>query len=193
MNPKVDTSFQTSTGEPVAPDRLLPLVYDELRRLASAYLGTERTDHTLQPTALVHEVYLRMAGQRSFGWHNREQFFAAAATAMRRILVDHARKKKAGKRGGGTRPTVLDETIAVFEERKLDLVLLDDALRTLATFDERKSRVIELRVFAGLSVPETATVLQTREPVYRRLADHEYDVTATPPERVAEGLRELFS
>ena len=139
--------------------QLLPMVYDELRRLALAHLESERPNHTLQPTALVHEVYLRFAGQRSFGWQNRDQFFASAATTMRRILVDYARKKKACKRGGGQLPSVLDETAAVLLERDFNIEALSDALDRLATVDPRKSQVVELRMFAGLTVEEISSVL----------------------------------
>lgn len=139
--------------------QLLPLVYDELRRLALIHLESERPDHTLQPTALVHEVYLRFAGQRSFGWHNRDQFFASAATTMRRILVDYARKRKADKRGGGRIPSVLDESAAVLLERDFNIEALGDALDRLATVDPRKSQVVELRMFAGLTVEEISSVL----------------------------------
>lgn len=140
-------------------DRLLPVVYDELRSLASMFLGHERANHTLQPTALVHEAYMRLIGQRSVGWKDRAQFFAAAATVMRRILVDHARAQKALKRGGGRAQTPLDEAVAVFEERAVDLVALDEALSRLAEMDERKARVVELRFFGGLTVAETAKVV----------------------------------
>jgi len=159
VEPTADQAFADCNRTPDGANHLLPLVYEELRRLASSHLEAERSDHTLQPTALVHEVYLKLAGQRTFGWENREQFFAAAATAMRRILVDHARKKKAGKRGGGIRPTVLDETITVFEKRDVDLVAMDEALNQLAAFDARKSHIVELRTFAGLTVEETAEIL----------------------------------
>lgn len=155
----MDPVFADSDITPDAANYFVPIAYDELRRLASSHLEAERVDHTLQPTALVHEVYLKLVGQRTFGWRNREQFFAAAATAMRRILVDHARRKKAGKRGGGTRLTALDETIGVFERRDVDLVAMDEALDRLGAFDLRKSQVVELRTFAGLTVEETASVL----------------------------------
>ena len=138
---------------------LLPMVYDELRRLAIIHLESERPNHTLQPTALVHEVYLRFAGQRSFGWHNRDQFFASAATTMRRILVDYARKKKADKRGGGRSPSALDESATVLLKRDLSLEALGDALDRLAAVDPRKSQVVELRMFAGLTVEEISSVL----------------------------------
>lgn len=140
-------------------NELWPAVYDELRRLATNCLSSERADHTLQPTALVHEAYLRLIGQRSIGWDSRAQFFAAAAKAMRRILVDHARKRGAVKRGGLLQRTVLDETVAGFEERGTDLIQLSDAITRLAAVDQRKADIAELRVFAGLSVEDTASVL----------------------------------
>jgi RNA polymerase sigma factor (TIGR02999 family) len=139
---------------------LLPAVYDELRAMASCYLSRERSDHTLQPTALVHEAYLRLMGQRTVGWENKTQFFAAAATVMRRILVDHARAQKSTKRGGGKSHSPLDETLAVFQERAIDVVQLDEALTRLSHLDGRKARVVELRFFGGLTVQETSTVLE---------------------------------
>lgn len=146
-------------GSDGAIDELLPVVYEELRRLASAYLNHERRDHTLQPTALVHEAYLRLVGQRSIGCEDRTQFFAAASTVMRRVLVDHARARKAAKRGGGRAKTSLDEALACFEERAYDLIALNDALARLASIDERKSRVVELRFFGGLTVKEVSDVV----------------------------------
>lgn len=151
---------EATRGSHNAIDRLLPVVYDELRGLAMAYLNRERSDHTLQPTALVHEAYLRLVGQRTVGWEDRTHFFAAASTVMRRILVDHARAKKATKRGGGRAKTPLDDAVAVFEERAYDLVSLNDAPELLAAQDERKSRVVELRFFGGLTVKETSQVLK---------------------------------
>lgn len=150
---------QASRGSRDAVDQLLPLVYDELRRIAADYLHRERADHTLQPTAIVHEAYLRLVNQQSAGWNDRTQFFAVAAKIMRRILVDHARSRRAAKRGGGRRRTEFDDAFAVFEERAIDLVALDEVLNRLAEVDERKSRVVELRFFGGLSVEETSRVL----------------------------------
>jgi len=140
--------------------RLLPLVYDELRRLASSFLDGERIDHTLEPTALVHEAYLRLAGQRTLGGTDRADFFAAAATVMRRVLVDHARMKKAAKRGGGQPVSCLDEAVATFEQQAVDLVSLDEALNNLASFDDRKSRVVELKFFGGLTLQEVSDYLR---------------------------------
>jgi RNA polymerase sigma factor (TIGR02999 family) len=145
-------------GDPAALDKLLPLVYDELRRLAEQYMRRERPDHTLQATALVHEAYLRLVGA-DVQFQDRVHFFAVAAQMMRRILVDHARSYQYAKRGGGARKVSLDEAIDLSEERAADLVALDDALTGLAAIDPRKSQIVELRFFGGLTVEETAEVL----------------------------------
>jgi RNA polymerase sigma factor (TIGR02999 family) len=145
-------------GRPEAAPELLNLVYDELRRLAASYMRRERPDHTLQATALVHEAYLKLAGQDAT-WQNRAHFFAVAAQAMRRILVDHARAKKAEKRAGGHVKVSLDEALLVSIPNPGKLLSLDDALTELAEFDVRLAQVVELRFFAGLSVQETAEVL----------------------------------
>ncbi len=142
-----------------AVHELWPAVYDELRGLAASFLQTERRDHTLDATALVHEAYVRIANQRTAGWKDRAQFLAVAAKVMRRILVDHARTHRAAKRGGGVAATALDEAVCCFEERAVDLVVLDEALQNLATIDARKARVVELRFFGGLSLDEIARVL----------------------------------
>ena len=147
---------------------LLPLVYDELRRLAAGYLRRERPGHTLQPTALVHEAYLRMVDQSQVHWQNRAHFLGVAAQMMRRILVDHARGQKAEKRGGDFQKLSLDENIDVSGERAADLVALDEALERLAEFDPQKARVVELRFFGGLSVEETAEVLGVSAPTVKR-------------------------
>ena len=149
-----------SSGDPEALDRLIPIVYAELRGVAARYLRRERRDHTLQPTALVNEAYLRLIDQKRVHWKNRAHFFALAAQLMRRILVDHARGRKYAKRGGGAQKISLDETMMVKNERGRDLVALDDALERLAAIDQRKSKVVELRFFGGLSVEETAEALQ---------------------------------
>lgn len=148
------------SGDRGALDRLVPRVYGELRRVADRYLRRERSDHTLQPTALVHEAYLRLVGAERPAWRDRIHFYAVAAQVMRRILVDHARAHDADKRGGGARRVSLDEGIAKSAERAADLVALDDALQALAKIDPRKARIIELHYFAGLSVAETAEVLE---------------------------------
>lgn len=137
----------------------MPLVYGELRRLAKAYLRRERSDHTLQSTALVNEAFLRLVNQRNVQWKNRAHFFGIAAQLIRRILVDHARAHQAGKRGAGAFKLSLDEAIGVAEKQDLDLVALDDALQRLCEFDPQQSRIVELRFFAGLSIEETSEVL----------------------------------
>jgi RNA polymerase sigma factor (TIGR02999 family) len=138
---------------------LLPLVEGELHRLAKAYLRRERQGHTLQTTALVNEAYLRLVDQRHAQWQNRSHFFGIAAQLMRRILIDHARRIAYAKRGGGAVRISLDEACELAPERASELMALDDALSALARVDERKSRVVELRYFGGLSVEETAEVL----------------------------------
>ena len=155
----VDLLQAARRGSQAAVDQLLPLVYDQLRGLASTHLGKERSDHTLQATALVHEAYLRLVGQRSAGWEDRTQFFAAASTVMRRVLVDHARARKAAKRGGGRKRSPLDDVVACFEERACDLIILNEALERLSAVDKRMAQVVELRFFGGLTVEDTAGVL----------------------------------
>ena len=146
-------------GDPEARDRLIPLVYDELRRLASRYLGREAGGHTLQTTALVHETYLRMADPDGAAWKDRVHFFALAATAMRRILVDHARSRKALKRGGTMRRLALDEAVVGVENRLEEILLMDQAMSRLSRWDRRQSRVVELRFFGGLTEQEIALAL----------------------------------
>lgn len=146
-------------GEPGAIDRLAPLVYDELRRQARLQLRGERAGHTLQPTALVHEAFLRLVGQSRAQWQNREQFFAVASRAMRRVLVDHARARMAAKRGDGQTFVVLDEARAASAPPGVDVLALDQALDRLAAIDLRQARVVELRYFGGLTAPETAAAL----------------------------------
>jgi RNA polymerase sigma factor (TIGR02999 family) len=147
-----------SDGNPAALDQLIPLVYAELRRLARHYMHGERVSHTLQPTALVNEAYLRLLGLTRMRWQNRAHFFAMSARLMRRILVDHARSRRYGKRGGGARRTTFDEATPM-ENGGADLIALDDALTALAGLDPRKSQVVEMRYFGGLTVQETAAVL----------------------------------
>ncbi len=137
----------------------MPLVYAELRQLADRYMSHERINHTLQPTALVNEAYLRLIDQTRVNWQNRAHFFGIAAQLMRRILLDHARAHNAGKRGGVAKRLSLDEAAILPEERASDLIALDEALEELAKLDERKSRIVELRFFGGLGVDETAEVL----------------------------------
>ena len=151
-----------SIGNREALDRLLPLVYDELRRLAHSYLTRERPDHTLQTTALVHEAWLKLIDQRSVNWQNRAQFFAISAQAMRRILLDNARRHTAAKRGSGGQKVSLDEVATLSRDTANEsLIALDEALQKLATIDPDQSRIVELRYFGGLTIEETAEVLQT--------------------------------
>ena len=149
-----------SQGDPSALEKLTPLVYQELHRLARGYMGREHAGHTLQTTALVHEAYLRLIDSSRVRWQNRAHFFAVAAQLMRRILVDFARSRHQLKRGGEAPRVSLSEAFEVAGEKDADLVALDDALQNLASVDLRKSRVVELRFFGGLSVEETAEVLQ---------------------------------
>ncbi len=162
MAPRVEdvTSLliASSSGDEEALNRLLPLVYDELRRLANRYLNRERSDHTLQATALVHEAYLRLIDQK-VSWANRAHFFGVAAEMMRRILIDHARSRQAAKRGSGGIKVSLDDVLEITDERAADLIALDEALKALADFDAQKARVVELRFFGGLSIEETAAVM----------------------------------
>jgi RNA polymerase sigma factor (TIGR02999 family) len=144
--------------DPAARERIVPIVYDELRRLAHHYMRGERPGHTLQTTALVNEVYLRLVGIKTLQWRDRAHFFAMAGTLMRRILVDYARQRGRDKRGGGVSVTSLDETI-VGPQPSVDLIALDEALQQLAAIDPQQGRVVELRFFAGLSVEETAEAL----------------------------------
>lgn len=144
--------------DPGALDRLVPIVYDELRRLAHYYMQGERAGHTLQTTALVNEAYLRLAGIKGLQWRDRAHFFAMAGTLMRRVLVDHARRQQRDKRGGGVSVTSLDGH-AVTAAPSVDIVALDQALERLAAVDPQQSRVVELRFFGGLSIEETAEAL----------------------------------
>jgi RNA polymerase sigma-70 factor (ECF subfamily) len=146
-------------GNKAAMDLLTPLVYNELRRLAERYLRNERSAATLQPTALVHEAYLRLVAQSMPDWESRAHFFGVAAHLMRQILVDHARKHRSAKRGGGIEKMSIDEIVGLGAEKPGDIIALDDALRGLQEIDERKAKVIELRFFGGLSVDETAVAL----------------------------------
>lgn len=148
-----------SNGDRGALEELTPLVYDELRRLARAYLRHERQGHTLEGTALVHEAYMRLVDQRDVQWRSRNQFFAIAASLIRRILVDHARARLAAKRGGSSVKLSLDEAIAAAEKKDLDLIALNDALKALSETDEQQARIVELRYFAGLTIEETAEVI----------------------------------
>ena len=160
--------IRLTDGDRAVLDELLPLIYGELRRVAAGYLRRESPGHTLQPTALVHEAYLRMVDQTQVRWQNRAHFLGVAAQMMRRILVDHARSRQADKRGGALPKLSLDENIDVSDERSSELVALDEALRKLAEIDPEKSRLVELRFFGGLSVEETAEVLGVSAPTVKR-------------------------
>ena len=149
-----------SEGEQTAFEKLVPLVYAELRRVAHRYMGRERPGHSLQTTALVNEAYLRLIDARRVRWQNRAHFFAVSAQLMRRILVDFARSRQYLKRGGAAQKVSFDEALVISKEQGQDLVALDDALKALAAIDGRKSQVVELRFFGGLSIAETAEVLK---------------------------------
>ncbi|MEO7659261.1 MAG: sigma-70 family RNA polymerase sigma factor [Pyrinomonadaceae bacterium] len=145
-------------GNRGALDELLPLVYDELRRIAANYVNRERREHTLQPTALVHEAYLRLVNQHSVDWRNRAQFYGLAAEMMRRILVNHAEKKLAEKRGSGGKQVSIDDTVVITDELNLDLLALDEALNSLAELDEDKAKLVEMKFFGGMTIQEIAEV-----------------------------------
>ena len=155
-------------GDTQALDDLLPLVEAELRRLARGYMARERRDHTLQTTALVNEAFVRLVDARRLPWQDRAHFLGIAARLMRRVLVDHARSRGYRKRGGGAQRVVLDEAVAVTPAPDLDVLTLDRALARLTAVDERKSHVIELRFFGGLSVEETAEVLRVSTDTVKR-------------------------
>ena len=146
-------------GDREAFDALAPSIYGELRRIAAAYLRRERSDHTLQPTALVHEAFLRLVEQRDVDWQSRQHFFGVSAQLMRRILVDYARQRVAGKRGGGRNHVALDDALAAAESNRIDVILIDDALRRLRAIDPDHVRLVELRFFGGLTIEEAAEAL----------------------------------
>lgn len=145
-------------GDSSAADRLFPLVYQELHRLAESYMHRERKDHTLQPTALINEAYLRLA-REDIDWQNHEHFIGVAANVMRRVLVDHARARNAAMRGGGLVRVELEDNVAVSQERSEEVLLLDDALTRLEALNPRQARVVELRYFGGLSIEQVASIL----------------------------------
>lgn len=149
-------------------DLLFPLVYNELRKIARAHLRRERADHTLQPTALVNEAYLRLVDQERVQWQGRAHFFGIASQMMRRILVDHARRKNAARRGAGAHKVTLDEAMLAGERRSVDLVALDDALQRLAELDPGQGRLVELRFFGGLTIEETAEVMEVSPATIKR-------------------------
>jgi RNA polymerase sigma factor (TIGR02999 family) len=155
-------------GDKEALDKLMPLVYDELRRQAARYLRREQAGHTLQTTALIHEAYVRLVDQHNVQWQNRAHFFGIAAQMMRRILVDHARTKKRVKRGGSDIRVSLADATTPVKGQDLDIVALDEALQRLAKIDEQQSRVVELRFFSGLTVEETAEVMGISQATVKR-------------------------
>ncbi|MBX3290507.1 MAG: sigma-70 family RNA polymerase sigma factor [Acidobacteria bacterium] len=161
--------MELTDGNHEVVDKIYPHIYDELRRLAGSYLRRERPDHTLQPTALVHEAYMKLIDQTRVKWQNRAHFFGIAAQVMRRILMDHARKHLAGKRGGNAEVLPLEEEILVVsQDKSAELLALDDALEQLEKLDPQKAKVVELRYFGGLSIEETAEVLGISVPTVNR-------------------------
>jgi RNA polymerase sigma factor (TIGR02999 family) len=164
----VEQSKSISGSSPQARDELMTTVYNELRRLAESYLRLERSDHTLQPTALVHEAYLRLVEQKNVKWHNREHFIGVAATMMRRILVNYAIKRKREKRGGGDVKLSLADADCFVGGKDVNLIALDEALQKLAEDYPQESRVVELKFFGGLSIEETARVLEVSDTTVER-------------------------
>lgn len=161
--------IELTDGNTEVVNQILPHIYEELRRLAGSYLRRERPDHTLQPTALVHEAYMKLIDQKQVRWQNRAHFFGIAAQVMRRILMDHARKHKAEKRGGEADKLPLeDEILVVSNEKSDELIALDDALERLAKLDPQKARIVELRYFGGLSIEEAAEVTGVSVPTVNR-------------------------
>ena len=150
---------QWSDGDSSVLNRLIPIVHNELRRLASAYMRRERRDHTLQSSALVNEAYMRLVNYNAMTWESRAHFFAVAAQVMRRILVEHARKRLYAKRGGGACKVTLDAALGAHNRQPIDVLALDDALRGLQSIDPRKARLVELRFFTGLNIEETAVAM----------------------------------
>ncbi|MBX3293320.1 MAG: sigma-70 family RNA polymerase sigma factor [Acidobacteria bacterium] len=157
-----------NAGDKSAPEKLLPIVYDELRKLAHGYMKNERSDHTLQATALVHEAYIQLVDWQNVSWQNRAHFFAAAAKMMRKILVDHARERNAQKRGGGVRTIALDDAVSFPAQQNVDLIFLDEALDELSKFDTVQARIVEMRFFGGLTIEETAHALGVSDSTVKR-------------------------
>ena len=157
-----------SNGDRAALDKLMPLIDDELRRLAHRYMRQERADHTLQTTALVNEAFVRLVNRKNLQWQNRAHFFGIAAHLMRTILVDHARSHASAKRGGGARKLELNEALVVSQQRASEVIALDEALKQLALIDPRQSRIVELRFFGGLTVEEAAEVLHVSPVTIKR-------------------------
>jgi RNA polymerase sigma-70 factor (ECF subfamily) len=178
-------------GDETALEQLIPLVYQELHRLARHYMRQEQPGHTLETTALINEAYLRLVDTNRVPWQNRSHFYAICARAMRRILIDHAKSRHRAKRGGGAREVSLDEVASLARDRSAELVLLDEALKRLEAFDKRKSQVVELRFFGGLSIEETAEVMKistisvsrdwntAKAWLYREISGKEPDDTGT--------------
>ena len=167
--PVTELLARWSQGDASARETLVPLVYDELRRIARRSLSSQRREHTLQPTALVHEAYLRLAGRDSIPWNDRAHFFAVASQMMRQILVDHARKRGAAKRGAGNTISLsVDEISASEQQPNLDVLALDRALTRLASFDPRQSQIVELRFFGGLSIEKTAEIVKVSPATAKR-------------------------
>jgi len=167
MSDLTELLLASQAGAPGAVDRLMPLVYDELKVLAAGYLRAERADHTLQTTGLVHEAYLKLVDQRRTTWQNRAHFFGIAAQAMRRILVDHARRRRARKRDAG-RPVTLDDNLAGNSPDSEEVLAVDEALQRLAALDPRQARIVELRYFAGLGIEQTAEALEISPATVKR-------------------------
>lgn len=159
---------RVSEGDNSAPGKLLELVYEDLRHLAGAYMRDERSDHTLQATALVHEAYVRMVDWENVTWENRAQFFAVAAQVMRRVLVDHARGRNAAKREGSQHKLALDEAVSFASEKEFDVLALEEALSTLEKLDPRQAKIVEMRFFGGLSIEEVAHVLKLSPTTVKR-------------------------
>ncbi|MEP7364242.1 MAG: sigma-70 family RNA polymerase sigma factor [Acidobacteriota bacterium] len=162
---------ELNNGNHAAIESLMPLVYDELRRIAARHLNRERLDHTLQPTALVHEAYMRLVDQRTPHWQNRLHFMSVAATMMRRVLIDHAKARHRVRRGGNQQRITLEDNLAGSDNRVLEVLAIDEALEKLALLDAQQARVVELRFFGGLSVEETAQVMGVSTPTVKRYAN----------------------
>jgi RNA polymerase sigma-70 factor (ECF subfamily) len=160
---------EIKSGNETALHELLPVVYDELRRLANSYLRRERADHTLQPTALVHEAYLRLIGQNGIEWQNRAHFFGVSARLMREILIEYARRRNRQKRGGALKTQIaLDEAVSFSSQKQFDIVAVDDALSKLEQLDKRQARIVEMKFFGGLTVEEIGEVLNISPATVKR-------------------------
>lgn len=157
-----------SSGNREAVDALMPVIYDELKKIAAQYLRKERINHTLQPTELAHEAYLKLIDISNVNWQDRAHFFAVSAQVIRHILVDHARARATDKRGGAAEKIVLDEAISFSKEDDTDVLALDEALKSLAEFDEQQSKIVELRFFGGLTIEETAAVMRLSPATIKR-------------------------